>query len=80
LDYCLQKTAGCLSIQCSAKTAEVLLAESRGATATYECTVKGVPVENEKDLFTLEYTPLVNFENLICFVCSTSGMSREKKI
>jgi hypothetical protein len=55
------KLAAGLSVCCNAKTAEVLAAERGSNSATYECTVRGVAVGNDrKDLFVLEYRPQVS--------------------
>lgn len=62
-NFNLQDASGSfLRVCCSARTAEVLLLEHGGGTATYECTLRGIPAVGDtsvKDIFVLEYTPQV---------------------
>jgi hypothetical protein len=63
-NFNLQDASGSsLRVCCSARTAEVLLLENGGGTATYECTLRGIPAAggdtSTNNLFVLEYTPQV---------------------
>lgn len=79
----MQGTCTGLRVRCSARTAEVFSAAGGGiANSFYECTLRGIAAESEKDIFALEYKLRVcwgdfilrNNSSLIIFVV------REKSI